>query len=54
MKHVVTELNDLNKPIMFNHSILGNYRLNTFFRDFTVEISPHVESRMQSEILHYT
>jgi hypothetical protein len=54
MKHVVTYLNDSNEPIMFNQSILGNYNLDTFFGDFTTEISPHVESHMQSEILHCT
>ena len=24
MKHIVTDLNDTNEPMMFNHSILGN------------------------------
>jgi hypothetical protein len=34
MKHVITDLNDLNEPIMFNISILGNYSYETFFGNF--------------------
>jgi hypothetical protein len=30
MKHVVTDLNDPNEPVMFNHSILGNYSVIHF------------------------
>jgi hypothetical protein len=31
MKHTVTDLNDANEPVMFNHSILGNFCFETFF-----------------------
>jgi hypothetical protein len=54
MKHVVTDLNDLNELVMFNHSILGNYSYETFFGNFTVEPSSLMESDTQSEILHCT
>jgi hypothetical protein len=54
MKHVVTDLNDPNEPVMFNHSILGNYSYDSFFGNHTTEISPHAESNTQSEILHCT
>jgi hypothetical protein len=54
MKHVVTKLNDSNEPIMFNHSILGNYSYDSFFGNHTTEISSHVESNTQFEILHCT
>jgi hypothetical protein len=52
MKHVVTELNDPNEPVIFNNSILGNYSYETFFGNFTVETSSLLESNTQSEILH--
>ena len=54
MKHIVTYLNDPSEPIMFNHSILGNYYSDTFFGNFTVNTSPHVETNKQFEILHCT
>jgi hypothetical protein len=54
MKHVVTELNDPNEPIMFNHSILGNYSYETFFGNHTPDVSSYVESNTQYEILHCT
>jgi hypothetical protein len=39
MKHVVTGLNDPNKPILFNHSILGNYSYDSLFGNHTTDIS---------------
>jgi hypothetical protein len=54
MKHVVTDLNDPNEPIMFNHSILGNYSYDTFFGNHTTDISSYAESNTQYEILHCT
>jgi hypothetical protein len=54
MKHVVTNLNDPNEPVMFNHSILGNYSFETFFWNFTTEPSTLVESNAKLEILHCT
>jgi hypothetical protein len=44
MKNVVIDLNDPNEPIMFNHLILRNYSLDTFFGDYTSETSPHARS----------
>jgi hypothetical protein len=40
MKHVVIDSNDPNEPVMFNNSILGNYSYDTFFGNYTSEISP--------------
>jgi hypothetical protein len=54
MTHVVTYLNDVNEPITFNHEILGNYNLDTFFGYFIVKISPHAKSFLQFEILYCT
>jgi hypothetical protein len=54
MKHVVIDLNDPNELVMFNHSILGNYSCDSFFGNYLAEISPHVESNTQYEILHCT
>lgn len=44
MKHVVTELEAPNEPIMFINTILGNYCFDTFFRDFPAEESPVPEN----------
>jgi hypothetical protein len=54
MKHVVIDLNDPNDPILFNHSILGNYSYDSIFGNHIVDISSYVESNTQSEILHCT
>jgi hypothetical protein len=54
MKHVVTDLNDPNEPVMFNNSILGNYSYETFFGNFIVETSSLAESNTQYGILHCT
>jgi hypothetical protein len=54
MKHVVTDLNDPNEPIIFNHFILGNYSYDSIFGNHTAEISSHAESFARYEILHYT
>jgi hypothetical protein len=54
MKHVVMNLNDPNEPIMFNHYVLGNYSSDSFFGNYSVEISSYAESNTQSEILHCT
>ena len=52
MKHTVTGLNDLNKPIMFSRSILGNFCFDTFFEELEAELSPCANSDEQSELLH--
>lgn len=39
MKHMVTELEAPNEPILFINSILGNYFLDTFFGDFPAKAS---------------
>ena len=54
MKHTVTDLNDTNKPVMFNHSILGNLCFETFFGDLEEETSTYVDSNEQSELLQIT
>jgi hypothetical protein len=52
MKHVFIDLNDLNEPMMFHHSIIGNYSFEMFFGNFSAEPSTLVESDKKSEILH--
>jgi len=54
MKHVFTHLNYPNEPVMFNNSFLENYSYDTFFGNYTVEISPFAESDAQYGILHCT
>jgi hypothetical protein len=47
MKHMVTDLNDPNEPVMFSNSMLGNLCLGTFFLDLEDEISPFTNSNKQ-------
>jgi hypothetical protein len=54
MKHKVTELNDLNEPVMFSNSILGNVYFKTLFGELEEETSQCMDSNEQSEILHPT
>jgi hypothetical protein len=54
MKHVVTSLNDLNEPVMFNHFVLGKYSCDSFFQIHCVETLSYAESNRHSEILHCT
>ena len=44
MKHIVTDLNDPNEPVMFSHSILGNFCFETFFGELEVETSTCADS----------
>ena len=54
MKHLVTDLNDTNELVMFNHSILGNFFFETFFGELEEETSTYVDSNKQSELLQIT
>ena len=54
MKHMVTNLNDPNEPVMFSNSILGNLCFDTFFGELEDEVSPFTNSNEQSELLHTT
>ena len=54
MKHMVTDLNDPNEPVMFSNSILGNFCFDTFFGELEVEPSPFVNSNEKFELLHTT
>ena len=54
MKHMVTDLNDSNEPIMFSNSILGNFYFDTFFGELEAELSPFANSNEQYELLHTT
>jgi hypothetical protein len=51
MKHTVTDLNDLNEPMIFSRSILGNFCFDTFFKELEVELSHCVNSDKKDEIL---
>ena len=52
MRHMVTDLNDPNDPVMFSRSILDNFLFETFFGELEAELSPLVDSYKQSELLH--
>ena len=54
MKHMVTDLNDPNEPVMFSNSILGNFCFDTFFDELEIELYPLVDSHKQSKLLHST
>ena len=54
MKHMVTNLNDANEPVMLSNSILGNFWFDTFFGELDVELSPFMNSDTQSKLLHFT
>ena len=44
MKHTIIDLNDLNEPVMFSNSILGNFCFETFFGELEVETSQYADS----------
>ena len=54
MKHTVADLNDTNEPVMFNHSILGNFCFETFFGELEAETSTYTDSNEQFELLQIT
>jgi hypothetical protein len=54
MKHTVTDLNDANEPVMFNHFILGNFCFETFFGELEAETSTFTNSNEQPELLQIT
>ena len=54
MKHMVTNLNDPNEPVIFSNSILGNLYFETSFGELEVELSPYANSNEQFELLHTT
>jgi hypothetical protein len=54
MKYVVTKLEGKHELIMFNHASLGNYCVDTFFRDFHVDESPYPMFTQQYEVINYT
>ena len=54
MKHIVTTLSDMNDPVMFFKSILGNFCFETFFGELDVELSLITNSYTQPELLHCT
>jgi hypothetical protein len=52
MKHMVTNLNDPNKLVIFSRYILGNFFFETFFGELEAKISPLADSYKQFELLH--
>ena len=54
MKHIVTDLNDTNELVMFNHSILGNFCFEIFFGELEEETSTYADSNKQSKLLQIT
>jgi len=54
MKHMVTNLEAPNEPVMFTNSILGNYFIDVNFGEVSFEKSPFLEINNQSELPHRT
>ena len=54
MKHILTDLNDMNESIMISNSILGNFYFDAFFGELEAELSPLANSNKQYELLHTT
>ena len=54
MKHIVTNLDDPNEPILFVDSILGNYGMDSFLGNFLARTSSFIDSRTRSKLLHCT
>jgi hypothetical protein len=54
MKHVVTDLNDSNDPILLSHSTQENYYFDSFFGNYVVDCSTFADSCDQYKILHTT
>ena len=54
MKHIVIDLNNMNKLIMFSNSILGNFFFDTFFGELEAKLSPLTNLDKQYELLHTT
>ena len=52
MKHMVTNLNDPNKLVMFSRSILGNFSFDTFFEYLEDDLSHTANLDKHSELLH--
>jgi hypothetical protein len=44
MNNVITYLNEPNELVMFNHYVLGNYSYDSFFGNYSAEISYYMES----------
>ena len=47
MKHTITSLHSLNEPSQNDSNVLGNYTLEYFFGQFSVEFSPIWENQQQ-------
>ena len=54
MKHMVTELDDSNEPVLFTDTIMGNYMVYSFFGNLEAETSLVKDSEHQSEVFHFT
>jgi hypothetical protein len=54
MKHMVIGVTNLNELVMFSNSSLYNFSFDTFLGELEVEISPFIDSDMQSELFHTT
>lgn len=52
MKHMITELETPNEPIMLINTILGNYYFDTFFIDFPTEESSVLDNAI-SKLMFY-
>jgi hypothetical protein len=54
MKFTMTDIDGENEPILFSNSILGNYCVDSYFGNFVAEISPFIDSFVQSEVVNFS
>jgi hypothetical protein len=50
LKHTVTDLNDPNEPFVTTTNSIETKSMNTFFCNFTTEISPIMDPEQQYEV----
>ena len=54
MKHTVIDFNNTKEPVMFLHSILGNFYFETLFGDLEAKSSTYTDSNKHSKLLQIT
>ena len=52
MKHMIIDLTDPNKTVMFSRSVIDNFSFDTFFEELEAKVSHTVKSYKISELLH--
>jgi len=54
MKHIITDINDSNEPVLFSEPIVGNYCVDTDFGNFSIEKLSFLNFEQQSELFSCT